>query len=116
VINPATPPTGAPAWDCGLPVPWCRFSGKLASGWSFVSDKPTKSPVVGLGMMPAARWELIFLAWAPACGLLTTVAGCGRAAEVIATTFLAPVLLRLVLSAQEPTLPINLLRPFKLGP
>ncbi|NQV09791.1 MAG: cation:proton antiporter [Cyanobacteria bacterium] len=97
VINPADP-----ANRSGLVIAAFLFVvavlGKLASGWSFVSDKPTNRLVVGLGMMPRGEVGLIFLGLGTSAGLLTPSLEAAVLLMVIGTTFLAPVLLRLVLS------------------
>jgi Kef-type K+ transport system membrane component KefB len=53
--------------------------GKVASGWTYFSKEKTNRLVVGIGMMPRGEVGLIFLG----------------------TTFLSPILLRLVLSREE---------------
>ena len=76
--------------------------GKLASGWSYVSAEPTNRLVVGLGMMPRGEVGLIFLGLGSQAGLLTAPLEAAILLMVIGTTFLAPILLRLVLSGQTP--------------
>ena len=76
--------------------------GKLASGWSYVSAEPTNRLVVGLGMMPRGEVGLIFLGLGSQAGLLTAPLEAAILLMVIGTTFLAPILLRLVLSGQNP--------------
>ncbi len=77
--------------------------GKIAAGWSFVIDKPTNRLVVGLGMMPRGEVGLIFLGLGTSAGLLTPSLEAAILLMVIGTTFLAPVLLRLVLKDKPPT-------------
>jgi Kef-type K+ transport system membrane component KefB len=97
VINPADPTNRA-----GLVVAAfllvVAILGKLVSGWSFLSEKPTNRLVVGLGMMPRGEVGLIFLGLGTSAGLLTPSLEAAILLMVIGTTFLAPVLLRLVLS------------------
>jgi len=48
--QPGRPAQPLAACDCGLPCSWWPVLGKLASGWSFVSDKPPNRLVWGLGI------------------------------------------------------------------
>jgi Kef-type K+ transport system membrane component KefB len=97
VINPADPANRA-----GLVVAAfllvAAIAGKLVAGWSFLSVKPTNRLVVGLGMMPRGEVGLIFLGLGTSAGLLSPSLEAAILLMVIGTTFLAPVLLRLVLS------------------
>jgi Kef-type K+ transport system membrane component KefB len=74
--------------------------GKLASGWSFLSQQPSNRLVVGLGMMPRGEVGLIFLGLGSGAGLLTPSLEAAILLMVVGTTFLAPLLLRLVVSPQ----------------
>ena len=76
--------------------------GKIAAGWCFVIDKPTNRLVVGLGMMPRGEVGLIFLGLGTSAGLLTPSLEAAILLMVIGTTFLAPVLLRVVLKGKPP--------------
>jgi Kef-type K+ transport system membrane component KefB len=73
--------------------------GKLASGWSYLSSERTNRLLVGLGMMPRGEVGLIFLGLGTQARLLTPPLEAAILLMVIGTTFLAPVLLRLVLQA-----------------
>jgi len=73
--------------------------GKLASGWSYLSMERTNRLLVGLGMMPRGEVGLIFLGLGTQAKLLTPALEAAILLMVIGTTFLAPVLLRLVLQA-----------------
>ena len=75
------------------------IAGKVATGWSYVSKEKTNRLVVGLGMMPRGEVGLIFLGLGTQAGLLTKPLEAAILLMVIGTTFLAPVLLRLVLGA-----------------
>jgi Kef-type K+ transport system membrane component KefB len=77
--------------------------GKIAAGWSFIIDKPTNRLVVGLGMMPRGEVGLIFLGLGTSAGLLTPSLEAAILLMVIGTTFLAPVLLRVVLKDKPPS-------------
>ncbi|MFQ6538594.1 MULTISPECIES: cation:proton antiporter [Aphanothece] len=71
--------------------------GKVVAGWSYVSKEKTNRLVVGLGMMPRGEVGLIFLGLGSQAGLLTKPLEAAILLMVIGTTFLAPILLRLVL-------------------
>ena len=75
--------------------------GKLAAGWSYVSKVKTNRLVVGLGMMPRGEVGLIFLGLGTQAGILTPSLEAAILLMVIGTTFLAPILLRLVLAGQR---------------
>ena len=76
------------------------IAGKVAAGWSYVSKVKTNRLVVGIGMMPRGEVGLIFLGLGTQAGLLTPALEAAILLMVIGTTFLAPILLRLVLSGQ----------------
>jgi Kef-type K+ transport system membrane component KefB len=71
--------------------------GKVASGWSYFSKEKTNRLVVGLGMMPRGEVGLIFLGLGSQAGILSAPLEAAILLMVIGTTFLAPLLLRLVL-------------------
>jgi Kef-type K+ transport system membrane component KefB len=73
------------------------IAGKVAAGWSYLSKEPTNRLVVGLGMMPRGEVGLIFLGLGSQAGILTPALEAAILLMVIGTTFLAPILLRLVL-------------------
>ena len=75
------------------------IAGKVATGWSYISQEKTNRLVVGLGMMPRGEVGLIFLGLGTQAGLLTKPLEAAILLMVIGTTFLAPILLRLVLGA-----------------
>lgn len=76
------------------------IAGKVAAGWSYVSKVKTNRLVVGLGMMPRGEVGLIFLGLGTQAGILTPALEAAILLMVIGTTFLAPILLRLVLAGQ----------------
>ena len=78
------------------------IAGKVAAGWSYWSKEKTNRLVVGLGMMPRGEVGLIFLGLGSQAGILTPALEAAILLMVIGTTFLAPILLRLVLSRQGP--------------
>ena len=71
--------------------------GKVAAGWSYVSAEPTNRLVVGLGMMPRGEVGLIFLGLGSQAGILSPALEAAILLMVIGTTFLAPILLRVVI-------------------
>tara|TARA_B100002051_G_scaffold273822_1_gene313453 strand:+ start:1463 stop:2845 length:1383 start_codon:yes stop_codon:yes gene_type:complete len=101
VINPADP-----AARSALVVAAFLFIvaviGKIVAGWAVFSEKPTNHLVVGLGMMPRGEVGLIFLGLGTASGLLNPGLEAAILLMVIGTTFLAPILLRLVLKGKPP--------------
>ncbi|MFN7229273.1 MAG: cation:proton antiporter [Synechococcaceae cyanobacterium] len=76
------------------------IAGKVAAGWSYMSKEPTNRLVVGLGMMPRGEVGLIFLGLGSQAGILTPALEAAILLMVIGTTFLAPVLLRLVIPSE----------------
>jgi Kef-type K+ transport system membrane component KefB len=73
---------------------------KVAAGWSYLSREPTNRLAVGLGMMPRGEVGLIFLGLGTQTGVLGPSLEAAILLMVMGTTFLAPVLLRLVLADQ----------------
>ena len=71
--------------------------GKVAAGWSYLSKEPTSRLVVGLGMMPRGEVGLIFLGLGSQAHILDPALEAAILLMVIGTTFLAPILLRLVI-------------------
>ena len=76
--------------------------GKVAAGWAIFSKEKTNNLVVGLGLMPRGEVGLIFLGLGTASGLLSPGLEAAILLMVIGTTFLAPVLLRIVLKDKPP--------------
>ncbi|MFZ9174075.1 MAG: cation:proton antiporter [Vulcanococcus sp.] len=76
------------------------MAGKVAAGWCYLSSDPTNRLVVGLGMMPRGEVGLIFLGLGSQAGILTPALEAAILLMVIGTTFLAPILLRLVIPAE----------------
>ena len=79
--------------------------GKVAAGWCYMSSEPTNRLVVGLGMMPRGEVGLIFLGLGSQAGILTPALEAAILLMVIGTTFLAPILLRLVIGGQKEAAP-----------
>ncbi|MFN9622355.1 MAG: cation:proton antiporter [Cyanobacteriota bacterium] len=75
--------------------------GKVAAGWSYLSREPSNRLVVGLGMMPRGEVGLIFLGLGSQARILTPSLEAAILLMVIGTTFLAPILLRLVIGGGE---------------
>ncbi len=101
VINPLDPASRSALVVAGFLLV-VAIIGKIASGWLFAIDKPTNRLVVGLGMMPRGEVGLIFLGLGTSAGLLTPALEAAILLMVIGTTFLAPVLLRIVLKDKKP--------------
>ena len=101
VINPLDPSSRSALIVAGFLL-IVAIIGKIAAGWSFIIDKPTDRLVVGLGMMPRGEVGLIFLGLGTSAGLLTPSLEAAILLMVIGTTFLAPVLLRIVLKDKTP--------------
>ncbi|MCT0247481.1 cation:proton antiporter [Synechococcus sp. CS-205] len=76
-------------------------AGKVAAGWTYSTKEPTNRLVVGLGMMPRGEVGLIFLGLGTQAGILTPSLEAAILLMVIGTTFLAPILLRLVIGGQQ---------------
>ena len=102
VINPLDPESRSALVVAGF-LFLVAIVGKIAAGWSFIIDKPTNRLVVGLGMMPRGEVGLIFLGLGTSAGLLTPSLEAAILLMVIGTTFLAPVLLRVVLKDKPPS-------------
>jgi Kef-type K+ transport system membrane component KefB len=101
VINPADPASRSALVIAGF-LFVVAIIGKVVAGWAVFSDKPTNHLVVGLGMMPRGEVGLIFLGLGTASGLLNPGLEAAILLMVIGTTFLAPVLLRIVLKDKPP--------------
>ncbi|KZR74386.1 cation:proton antiporter [Prochlorococcus marinus] len=101
VINPLDPASRSALVVAGFLVV-VAIVGKIAAGWAFWIDKPTNRLVVGLGMMPRGEVGLIFLGLGTSAGLLSPSLEAAVLLMVISTTFLAPLLLRLVLKDKTP--------------
>ena len=101
VINPADPASRSALVIAGF-LFVVAIIGKVVAGWAVFSDKPTNHLVVGLGMMPRGEVGLIFLGLGTASGLLNPGLEAAILLMVIGTTFLAPVLLRLVIGGDKP--------------
>ena len=77
--------------------------GKVAAGWCYMSSEPTNRLVVGLGMMPRGEVGLIFLGLGSQAGILSPSLEAAILLMVIGTTFLAPILLRVVIPSTPST-------------
>ncbi|MCP9927478.1 cation:proton antiporter [Cyanobium sp. CH-040] len=80
-------------------------AGKVSAGWTYTSKEPTNRLVVGLGMMPRGEVGLIFLGLGTQAGILTPALEAAILLMVIGTTFLAPILLRLVIGNRQELAP-----------
>ena len=100
VLNPFDPANRAGLVVAGFLL-LVSIAGKVAAGWCFLSQQPTDRLVVGLGMMPRGEVGLIFLGLGTQAHLLSSALEAAILLMVIGTTFLAPILLRLVLSGRS---------------
>jgi Kef-type K+ transport system membrane component KefB len=101
VLNPLEP-ANRPGLVVALFLLLVAIAGKVAAGWSYLSKEPTNRLVVGLGMLPRGEVGLIFLGLGTQAHLLTPALEAAILLMVIGTTFLAPLLLRLVLGGEGP--------------
>ena len=101
VLNPLDP-ANRPGLVMALFLLVAAILGKVVSGWSYLSKEPSNRLVVGLGMLPRGEVGLIFLGLGTQAGILTPSLEAAILLMVIGTTFLAPLLLRLVLSGDGP--------------
>ena len=101
VINPANPVSRSSLIVASFLL-IVAIVGKLASGWLFFSRQPTRRLIVGLGMMPRGEVGLIFLGLGTSAQLLSPSLETAILLMVVGTTFLAPLLLRLVLAGKAP--------------
>ncbi len=100
VLNPLEP-ANRPGLVVAAFLLVVAIAGKVAAGWAFVSKQPTNRLVVGLGMMPRGEVGLIFLGLGTQAKLLSPALEAAILLMVIGTTFLAPLLLRLVLAGKH---------------
>ncbi len=80
--------------------------GKLAAGFAIFGSDPVNRLAIGTGMVPRGEVGLIFVGLGTATGVLDSTTDAALILMVIATTFLAPVLLRFVFS--DTSAPANL--------
>ena len=101
VINPSDPSARFALVIAGFMF-LVAIVGKVAAGWAVFGPQKTNKLVVGLGMLPRGEVGLIFLGLGTAAKLLSPGLEIAILLMVIGTTFLAPVLLRLVLKDKPP--------------
>ena len=101
VINPSDPEARSALVIAGFMLV-VAILGKVAAGWAVFGKQKTNHLVVGLGMLPRGEVGLIFLGLGTAAKLLSPGLEAAILLMVIGTTFLAPVLLRLVLKGKPP--------------
>ncbi len=100
VLNPFDP-TNREGLIVALFLLVVAILGKVAAGWSYLSPEPSNRLVVGLGMMPRGEVGLIFLGLGSQTHILSPSLEAAILLMVIGTTFLAPILLRLVIGERE---------------
>ncbi len=96
VLNPFDP-TNREGLIVALFLLVTAILGKVVAGWSYLSREPSNRLVVGLGMMPRGEVGLIFLGLGSQAHILSPALEAAILLMVIGTTFLAPILLRLVI-------------------
>ena len=101
VINPSDPSARSALVIAGFMF-LVAIVGKVVAGWAVFGPQKTNKLVVGLGMLPRGEVGLIFLGLGTAANLLSPGLEIAILLMVIGTTFLAPVLLRLVLKDKPP--------------
>jgi len=101
VINPSDPASRSALVIAGFMFV-VAIIGKVAAGWAVFGKQKTNHLVVGLGMLPRGEVGLIFLGLGTAANLLSPGLEAAILLMVIGTTFLAPVLLRIVLKDKPP--------------
>ena len=101
VINPSDPEARSALVIAGFMFV-VAIIGKVVAGWAVFGKQKTNHLVVGLGMLPRGEVGLIFLGLGTAAKLLSPGLEAAILLMVIGTTFLAPVLLRLVLKDKPP--------------
>ena len=101
VINPSDPDSRSALVIAGFMFV-VAIIGKVVAGWAVFGKQKTNHLVVGLGMLPRGEVGLIFLGLGTAAKLLSPGLEAAILLMVIGTTFLAPVLLRLVLKDKPP--------------
>ena len=101
VINPSDPASRSALVIAGFMFV-VAIIGKVAAGWAVFGKQKTNHLVVGLGMLPRGEVGLIFLGLGTAANLLSPGLEAAILLMVIGTTFLAPVLLRIVLKGKPP--------------
>ena len=101
VINPSDPSARSALVIAGFMF-LVAIVGKVVAGWAVFGPQKTNKLVVGLGMLPRGEVGLIFLGLGTAAKLLSPGLEIAILLMVIGTTFLAPVLLRLVLKDEPP--------------
>ena len=101
VVNPSDPEARSALVIAGFMF-IVAIIGKVVAGWAVFGKQKTNHLVVGLGMLPRGEVGLIFLGLGTAAKLLSPGLEAAILLMVIGTTFLAPVLLRLVLKGKPP--------------
>lgn len=104
LLNPATPGAGALLATAGA-LTVIAVAGKLLTGWG-APWQPFDRLTVGLGMVPRGEVGLIFADLGRRTGVLDQQLFGAIVIMVMATTFLAPVALKLRLRNRQPPAPV----------
>ncbi len=75
--------------------------GKVLAGFTVFGQPDLDKLAIGVGMIPRGEVGLVFVAVGSSSGVLTPSLEAGIVVMVIATTFIAPALLRLVFKSEE---------------
>ena len=75
--------------------------GKVLAGFTVFNQPDLDKLAIGVGMIPRGEVGLVFVAVGSASGVLTSSLEAGIVVMVIATTFIAPALLRIVFDSDE---------------
>ncbi len=77
--------------------------GKILAGFTVFNQPDLDKLAIGVGMIPRGEVGLVFVAVGSTSGVLTSSLEAGIVVMVIATTFIAPALLRVVFNSDEET-------------
>lgn len=78
--------------------------GKVLAGFTVFGQPDLDKLAIGVSMIPRGEVGLVFVAVGSSSGVLTPSLEAGIVVKVIATTFIAPALLRVVFKSKEETI------------
>jgi Kef-type K+ transport system membrane component KefB len=100
VLNPANPANREGLIIAAFLVT-VAIIGKVITGFTVVGQEETNKLAIGVGMVPRGEVGLVFAGVGAASGVLSESLEAAIIVMVIATTFVAPPLLRVVLERGE---------------
>lgn len=103
VLNP-TVPSNREGLVISLFLILVAIAGKVITGFTVVGKPELNKLAIGVGMIPRGEVGLVFAGVGSASGALSESTEAGIIVMVIATTFLAPPLLRFVFNRPKPSL------------